>query len=315
MHKKYCGFVSALLFIVLIFSCSQQPIFWAIAQEIKLLDPSLKGNVHAVVRCDTALYAANGNVYRKPLKSERGWQKIASPAGNAAYLAASNTHVYALIAKGENCSVYVLPASGDSWQEVAGTSGKANEVVIFDNGVSGTGRNAYVRVGGSVYGLTGVTKGAAATSNGAGGSTLAAAAIGSTDHFANTRAFCSDGTKLYMADGTKIKTGITHATLTDSSVSTSEKVIGLAYVAGESRLVAGTKKGAEEIKLTSGTPQSAGLLGANAEAAFGESEVFSVACFGSDDNNTVYAGVGKAASNKYNALWGYYPARGNWNYE
>ncbi len=118
-----------------------------------------------------------------------------------------------------------------------------------------------------------------------------------------------------MADGTKIKTGTTHANLTDSSVSTSEKVIGLAYVARENRLVAGTKKGAEEIKLTSGTPQSAGLLGANAEAAFGESEIFSVACFGPDDNNTVYAGAGKAASNKYNALWGYYPARGNWNYE
>ncbi|WP_428770187.1 hypothetical protein V1L52_12825 [Treponema sp. HNW] len=326
-YKKIYAFVSAALLGLLIISCSQEPIFWAIDQEIKLTDPSIKGNVYSVVRSGSFLYTANGNIYKKPVKTERGWEKISKPAGNAVYLAASNSHIYALSAGGETVQVYALNVTGGEWQPVPGTSGKADEIVLFDNKLtSASDSAAYVRVGGKVYKLNGpapVSPLSEITTNGAGNKTLAAAYIdgsesGSTagDYFSDTRTFCSDGARLYSADGKTIKKGTTNSDLTNTSVSTSETVTCLVYDEKENRLIAGTKKGLEEIKLNgSGVPQKAGLLGANAEAAFGESEIFSVACFGGEDNNAIYAGAGRTASSKNNALWGYYPSRGNWNYE
>ena len=321
-YKKNYGIVSAVLLGLITFSCSQQPIFWAIEQEIKLAEPTIKGNVYSVVRCGDYLYAANGNVYRKHRTSERGWEKIPSPPKSTAYLASSSTHVYALGTDKNDCQVYVL--NGNTWQEVSGASGKANEVVIFDNGViHAPGRNAYVRVGGTVKPLNGTTTlplPSWAATNGAGANTKAAAAGSSGDYFSDTRAFCSDGSKLYSVadDGKTIKWGTTNADLANTPVQTAETITCLVCDSVNGRLIAGTKKGLEEIKLDgSKKPTSAGNLESNAEAAFGESEIFCVAVFHSTDgsNHTTYAGAGKASLSKYNALWGYYPSRGNWNYE
>lgn len=324
MHKRIYG-LFVLSAAIILASCSQQPIFWAIEQEIELAEPSIKGNVYSVVRCGNYLYAANGNVYRKSLKSVRGWKKISAPPKSAVYLASSSTHVYALGAHKNDCQVYVL--DGNTWQEVNGASGKAGDtdetkkIVIFDNGVIGSaGRNAYVRVNGKVFKLNGADPvsalGSDITINGAGAKTVAAAAGGSGDYFSDKRAFCSDGSKLYSADGKTVKWGTTNADLTNTSVQTSEIITCLVCDAANSRLIAGTEKGLEEIKLDlSKKPISAGILGSNAEAAFGESKIFCVASFDNDDNNAIYTGTGKASASKHNALWGYYPSRGNWNYE
>ena len=308
---------------IILASCSQLPIFWAIEQEIKLAEPAIKGNVYSVVRCGDYLYAANGNVYRKHRTSERGWEKISAPPNGAEYLASSNTHVYALSAHENDCQVYSYNPLTNTWQEVSDASGKADEVVIFDNGVSGAGRLAYVRVGGNVYKLlpTGKATTAEPATNGAGANTKAAAAGSSGDYFSNTRAFCSDdsGSNLYsVADDDKtIKHGATFAALTNTSVQTSETITCLVYMfdGTDPYLIAGTKKGLEKIVLSSGIPQSAGILGSNAEAAFGESEIFCVAFFRDGSNYAIYAGTGKASASKHNALWAYYPSRGNWNYE
>ncbi|MGI5172952.1 hypothetical protein H0R92_05040 [Treponema sp. OMZ 840] len=313
MHKKFYGFFSAFLLALLTFSCSQQPIFWAIAQEIKLLDPSVKGNVHTIVRCANDLYTANGNIYRKPLATERGWKQISKPAGNAVYLAASDTHLYAMSATGKECQVYAMNVPGGEWQPVPGTSGKADEIVLFDNKLtSAPDSAAYVKVKGTVHLLDHATLGADQTPNGAGADTVAALGSKSAPLFFNTRAVCNGGAgNTYRADGKKvinISNGV--------EVSTSEEVTCLAFDSTNLRLIAGTKRGLEEIILdSSGDPQSTALLGANAEAAFGESEIFSLACFGIFDNDAIYAGVGKKGSSNHNALWGYYPSRGNWNYE
>ena len=322
MHKRMYG-LFALSAAIILASCSQLPIFWAIEQEIKLAEPAIKGNVYSVVRCGDYLYAANGNVYRKHRTSERGWEKISAPPNGAEYLASSNTHVYALSAHENDCQVYSYNPLTNTWQEVSDASGKADEVVIFDNGVSGAGRLAYVRVGGNVYKLlpTGKATTAEPATNGAGANTKAAAAGSSGDYFSNTRAFCSDdsGSNLYSVadDGKTIKHGATFAALTNTSVQTSETITCLVYMfdGTDPYLIAGTKKGLEKIVLSSGIPQSAGILGSNAEAAFGESEIFCVAFFRDGSNYAIYAGTGKASASKHNALWGYYPSRGNWNYE
>jgi len=311
---------------IILASCSQQPIFWAIEREIELAEPAIRGNVYSVVRCKDYLYAANGNVYRKPLKSERGWEKISKPEGNAVYLASSNYfpttifYVYALSAKGESVQVYSYNPNTNTWQEVSGASGKANEVVIFDNGDIRDGRNAYVRVGGKIFKLNGADPvsalGSNITTNGAGANTKAAAAGSSGDYFSDNRPFCSGAGKLYSADGKTVKWGTTDTDLTNTSVQTSEIITCLVFDVANSRLIAGTKKGLEEIKFDgSKKPISAGILESNAEAAFGESEIFCVASFDNDDNNAIYTGTGKASASKHNALWGYYPSRGNWNYE
>lgn len=326
MHKRIYG-LFVLSAAIILASCSQQPIFWAIEQEIKLAEPSIKGNVCSVVRCGNDLYAANGNVYKKPLKSVRGWKKISAPPNGAEYLASSDslpdTHIYALSAHKNDCQVYVL--DGTTWKEVSGARGKADEVAIFDNGVNGTGRNAYVRVNGNVYKLDGTKAvsllSAESSGHGESAKTVAAVQVGSDDYFWNTRAFCKDGTNLYSADGKIIKHSTTFANLAaasaNTSVQTSEKIICLIHVfdGTNERLIAGTEKGLEQIILEGGVPKRAGILGSNAEAAVGESKIFCVASFDNADNNAIYAGTGKASASKHNALWGYYPSRGNWNYE
>ncbi len=312
---------------IILASCSQQPIFWAIEREIELEEPAIRGNVYSVVRCGDYLYAANGNVYRKHRTSERGWEKISAPPNGAEYLASSDslpdTHIYAMSAHKNDCQVYVL--DGTTWKEVSGARGKADEVAIFDNGVNGTGRNAYVRVNGNVYKLEGTKEvsllSAESSGHGESAKTLAAVQVGSDDYFWNTRAFCKDGTNLYSADGKIIKHSTTFANLAaasaNTSVQTSEIITCLIHVQDGTNeyLIAGTKKGLEQIVLSGGIPQSAGILGSNAEAAFGESEIFCVAFFRDGPNYAIYTGTGKASASKHNALWAYYPSRGNWNYE
>ena len=331
MHKRIYG-LFVLSAAIILASCSQQPIFWAIEQEIELAEPSIKGNVYSVVRCGNYLYAANGNVYRKSLKSVRGWKKISAPPNGAEYLASSDslpdTHIYAMSAHKNDCQVYVL--DGNTWKKVSGASGNADKLVIFDNGGKKDERSAYVRVGEKVFKLNGADPVSALTdmttnsaTNGSSAKTLAAAASREGDFFSDMRAFCSDGgSNLYRADGKTIKyrkyNDSTHSfeEWVNTSVSASENITCLICDAANSRLIAGTEKGLEEIKLDlSKKPISAGILGSNAEAAFGESKIFCVASFDNDDNNAIYTGTGKASASKHNALWGYYPSRGNWNYE
>ena len=94
----------------------------------------------AVIICtpQTATYTENR------LKACAAGKKYPPPPKSAVYLASSSTHVYALGAHKNDCQVYVL--DGNIWQEVSGASGKAGDtdetkkIVIFDNGVIGSGR-------------------------------------------------------------------------------------------------------------------------------------------------------------------------------
>ena len=319
MHKRMYG-LFALSAAIILASCSQQPIFWAIEREIELAEPAIRGNVYSVVRCGNDLYAANGNVYKKSLKSERRWIEFPKPEeGRTTHLASDGTNLYALNAQTSsgttNYQVWVSPAASGSWQKISGASG--SDVVIFDNGDV----NAYVRVGGNVHLLTIGGLGSTVTTNGANAKTIAAVRFGSDDYFWNTRAFCKNGTNLYSADGKTIKHSTTFANLAtasaNTSVQTSENITCLVHVFDGTNeyLIAGTKKGLEQIILEGGVPKSAGILGSNAEAAFGESEIFCVAFFPDGSNYAIYAGTGKASASKRNALWAYYPSRGTWNYE
>ena len=221
--------------------------------------------------------------------------------------------------------VWVLGTSG--WQKIEGASSDillgSKAIALFDNGGNAAGTNAYIRVNGKVYKLNGINPvsslGANITNNGASDKTVACAHLGGNDWFLDTVSICSTNgipaAKLYKASGKTISYS-TDGTNYTSSVSTGETITCIAYDKANKRLIAGTKKGLEAIPLNSaGIPQSAGTLESNAEAALGTSEIFSVASFGDADGNALYAGAGKEKTTKTNALWGYYPWRGNWNYE
>ncbi len=315
-----------LLLFIFFASCSQEPIFYDISREIKLEEPNVLGNVNSIVKLKDHLYTQNGNIYKKGLKEQRAWNEISNP-GRTVALASDANHLYALVAgqvddDGEvhSYQLYVLIDGLGSWKTVAGAS--SSSIVLFDNGVVGdstttSGRRAYIRIAEEVKQLSGDTLGATTTANGAGKETVAAAALGGTDYFSNTRSFCSDGINtLYSIRDDKVSTSPSNLddSWTDSDVSISDATI---MVYALDKLYVGTSIGIEQVQLKAegDVPDTKSNLPSNAEATTGELIITTLAFFQSVDDNTIYAGAIEQLGTKYNALWAYYPSRGNWNFE
>ena len=79
MTRKY-AYAAFMLFSAAFFfvGCSQEPIFYAIEQEIKLSENrKLAGNVYSIIEINGTVYACNGAVYRKENRTEaNGWQDV-----------------------------------------------------------------------------------------------------------------------------------------------------------------------------------------------------------------------------------------------
>ncbi len=322
-------------FLFLFLACEQGVIFHDIALEIELEEPNVIGNVNSIVRLGNNLYTQNGNIYRKPLKSVRGWTKITAP-GRVIALASNESDLYALTAEQvdddgyiHDYQVYALVSGGGNWVEVSGASIEVNSetdktsmVALFDNGVIGdnagsTGRNAYIRIEGVVKQVTGSTMGATVSGSGVSTTTIAAARALGVDYFSNTRSFCSDDTLLYSIRDGKVKTSTTNAddSWKDSGVSISDDTM---LIFADDILLAGTLTGLQQVSLDSTTkePTSTSDLPSNAEATTGEKEISAIGYFSTFDNEAIYAGAYEQYSTSITSgLWGYYPSRGNWNFE
>ncbi len=317
--KNILKFIPILLLFV---ACSQEPIFWAIAQEIELEEPNVIGNINSIVKLKGNLYTQNGNVYKKDLNTIRGWTKIDAP-GRVVALASDDNYLYALVAGQTDdeglTHAYSLHASNGGNGNWAKIKESSSAIVLFDNGVIGddvntTGRNAYARIDGTVYLLSGTTTTEQAST---GENAVAAANLGGTDHFSNTRAFCSDGTDtLYSVRDGKVKTSSTNAddSWVDFSVSITDATV---MVYAKDRLYVGTEEGLEQVTLDAegGNPTSVSNLDSNAEATTGDMQITSIGYFDDTDGNAIYAGAIEQYSTNDNGLWGYYPSRGNWNFE
>ncbi|MFI3258441.1 MAG: hypothetical protein R3Y36_09110, partial [Spirochaetales bacterium] len=252
---------------IFMFSCSYDPIFYAIAQEIELEEPNVTGNVYSIVKLGGNLFVQNGNIYTKSVGTVRGWTQSSSPADERIVaLASDDTYLYALAARqtddeGEYHSyqVYASPGGTGTWTAVSG--GSLSEVtsdevlVIFDNAVIGgandtNDRNAYMRVNTAVYQLDGtfaLTDLTAVTT--AGSSSVAAAALSTGDYFADTRAFCSNGTDLlYKANDTAVTYSSATGTWTDAGISITDQT-AFAYAGDVSKIYVGTSDGVEQITL------------------------------------------------------------------
>ena len=65
MMKTKILYTVLLVLAIFTFSCTNEPIFYNIAQEVPLLDSVVKGNVYSIVEQGEYLYAANGKIFRK----------------------------------------------------------------------------------------------------------------------------------------------------------------------------------------------------------------------------------------------------------
>ncbi len=328
-------FLKFIPFLLLLLSCSQEPMFYAITQEIELEEPNVIGNANSIVKLKGDLYTQNGNVYKKPVGTVRGWVQITAPGGVVA-LASDEVNLYALTANqtddegyAHTYQVYVLVNGNGDWQKISGVSKDivteegavyVNAIALFDNGVVGesdntTNRAAYVRIDSTVKKLNGTSATDLTTQPTNASSIIAAANLGGKDCFSSTRSFCSNGTDtLYSVIDGNVKTSSNNVDWIDSAVGVTDATV-MEYATD--KLYVGTSLGLQQIMLNAvgGTPSSVTNLGSNAEATTGEKEITEVAFFGSVDNDAIYAGAIEQYNTRNNGLWGYYPARGNWNLE
>lgn len=316
----------SLILTTFVLGCSQDPIFSDIAQEIKLDDPTVRGNVHSMVQLGNNLYATNGKIVTKPISQKAGWKEHSSPDEYVTKVASDEGNLYALVTKqadkGDSYSYRVFVQSGakEDWKEITDTSSSNSPITIFDNGDSSGNRQAYLRDSTGVKELNGnasYDELRKVSGNGASTSTVAAAAYNGTTYFADTLAFCSDGTNLFRANGSTIQYYDTTQDPWKNGPSMDEEPTSFAYYKesdSSNYILVGTKSGIKKVTLSEHKPTAVSSFGSNADTAFGTYIALNVFAF-PEEPGSCYVSIVKKTSSRYNGLWGYYSDRGNWNYE
>lgn len=151
-------FLFSVLSLFALASCSNDPIFSAIQNEVKLKDPSIQGTVSSMIVSEGNLYAANGYVYCRTAGTGT-WSKIALPdvALRCAKLASDGTNMYGLFTT-DDWTVFhsVQLYSAGTWTPVSGLDrvdqiGSGNgRIYAFAEDSSGSSEhtyNAYITTG------------------------------------------------------------------------------------------------------------------------------------------------------------------------
>jgi len=119
----------SLFFLALIFilcTCNRDPVFFNISEEVKLLEPQIKGVPTNFVIYDGRMYVASGNnlfVYNKGT-DQAYWDKEAQPGGNILQIAATGGYLYALCSTNQNNDgktvVKMFDKANSSWSQIGG---------------------------------------------------------------------------------------------------------------------------------------------------------------------------------------------------
>ncbi|MDR2259072.1 MAG: hypothetical protein LBE14_08000 [Treponema sp.] len=122
-RRQGTGLVCFLLLVPLFFSaCNQDPIFYTIAQEVKLLEPRIKGTPTNIVFFAGKIYVANrSSLYRygRPAADQNPvWDKPSQPGGEIRGLAATTGYLYALTGNGLKRLSAANAANGGDWESV-----------------------------------------------------------------------------------------------------------------------------------------------------------------------------------------------------
>lgn len=329
-------------------ACKQAPIFYDIAQEIELSDPTIKGKVISMKRLGTdepfTIYAANQDLNVKAA-SEQRWEKVSGvPGSKVVSLACDKDYLYIGTDPTSNGTITVYCHkvtengtldSESSWKEV--DSGVSR---LFDNQSFGSNAKAYfvknVETGDgenktitpTVFALSGESKPTDQSDAKSvfGNPIITAVHLGGTDgtdYFLGAPSVVIDD-YVYVADDKTIKSA--NQTVLDAilaktegaefeATSKTESTITSLSVNGLN-LYAGTTDGFEVASLDNtytGKLKSFGKPGNNAESAFGTREVLGIWNFDNKDN--FFVSVTSSLSSSYDALWGFNTSNSKWNIE
>lgn len=346
-------------------------IFDTIRQEIRLEDAQIKGTVNSIVRYtlegEEYLFCQNGAVWKKSvdaaIKKENEsdtvlggswsepyssqWMRVQSPDSNVIKLAADETHLYALVAPtyadnedtGDNIEagrkLYVT-TDGEYWKLVdvdgSTTLTTTSSNIFCTNTPQPAHRRAYLRVGATIYELSGET----ATSMKTGSddysttpttSTKSVTMLGDTPYFSSGYAMCSNETRenpatyIYYSDGDDLYYRNDGTTWTKAG-DPGNTIYAMAYT--QDHLLLGTLSGLLHVNVDGdGVPSgSATDFDTNAESTL--SSYYQVRTIIAVDpsltetegdlyGSTAFSGTTASFSNV--CLWAYYPGRGKWNCE
>lgn len=341
-----------LILAIFTFSCTNEPIFYNIAQEVPLLDSVVKGNVYSIVEQGEYLYAANGKIFRKGKTQEvtnnsNPWKLVDKPDGKIIRLAATDSYLYALsvadpINGSEKYTIYVSPA-GDklSWEAISVTG---NVTAIFDNEAApGTGKlQAYYSTKDGIFAINGKTVGTTnlktetnfistkkeTNSEEEASFAVKAATVGDITVFSDDLSFCSDREKyFYKVDEKLIKYSTDGTNWTKVSLEISDSASACYYENNESAwLYVGTKvikddsSGIQAVNLNNNIPTTtvSEPVGKNIASCLDDTQVIGLYPFPYGSGNLYAASIiynGTNAFSNDNQLWGFYPDRDSWNRE
>jgi hypothetical protein len=121
--RKGNGVLSVLLLVLIFFgACSQDAIFYNIAQEVELLDPRISGTPTNIVFFDGNIYVANRSSlhrYKRPAPDQDPvWDNPVQPGDDIRGLAATGGYLYALTGGSLKRLSQNNAAAGGDWEPV-----------------------------------------------------------------------------------------------------------------------------------------------------------------------------------------------------
>lgn len=344
------GLAAAALGALILMSCSQDPIFAAIEKEVKLKEPSLRGDITSLVAVDGSLYAANGFLYKRT-GGAGDWESVSTGGGDrCAMVATDGTHLYILCTDYDGENGVVRRLNGETWETVTDIS----DVVYLSSGSGG------------VFAFTGsddsytahrITVSPAVTALASGLSTpVGSAALAVSDYFATTggvytaagalvvgpesltgiRGITTNGTDIYvMTKGDLYRYNGTTWSNTGHSVTEPSGIAWLGGSSGKNLILISGASGFGEVVVDSATGalQSFQNPGDNDSSSIPPAHktqyensldkwaVYRIFAVTSDtvtnSLHTPYALYASVADPNYNGLWSFYPSADspNWNRE
>ncbi|MCR5288591.1 MAG: hypothetical protein K6E51_01210 [Treponema sp.] len=344
MKKILISALAATLFFTL--TGCQEEIFHEIRDEIELEDSTIGGDINSIVRYGDYLVLENGDIYYKNSTANYygAWSKdVNSPNDYTYKVAADENYLYALGAdfeedtdEGENVigkkTLYCKNSISGAWTTVCTIASSTSATLFCTNTPQPANRKAYIRIGSSVYALSGTTT-TAETSNGAGSSTLGCAFLAGTVYFVNYLATGSnetastEATYIYYVSGDNLYYRSSSSSDWSSGYDLNcDTVKSLSYTSDY--FVLGTTSGLLVAPHTSaGIPSGAStddfanvsstlssyyivdsVLAVNPSLSLSDNAVYGSATYSGSSSSTsaVFDNIG---------LWAYYASRGKWNRE
>jgi len=107
----------------MIFSCSQDPIFWNISKETAPVKPRIAGSPTKMLELNNIMYVASGDtLYRY---NNGSWDSLSKPGGRIMDIAATSNTLYALCLNDaeDSISSVLKQYTGGGWSNISNSSG------------------------------------------------------------------------------------------------------------------------------------------------------------------------------------------------